>query len=104
MGQSWRDPQLGLVVLTQTNAKPLSKTLGVSPDVNSHIKHFALNHSNQFALGLRILKMQPPQDAFSGFGVVVLNKFGMPANGLIEIFAIKTLKEKASIVPKDLGL
>src|SRR5690606_34933743 len=72
----------------------------VSAQIHSHIKHFALHHSDQFPLGLLYLVMQPAQDMPCATAVIILNKAHLGANGLLKSSMVEAFIKKTAIVTK----
>src|ERR1017187_1727455 len=61
--ESRRDIELPLVLGVQDQAVPLPKGARAAPDVHGDVEHLPLQHLEQLALRVRILKMQASQDA-----------------------------------------
>ena len=86
------------------HANPLTKMRGRAANIYRHIKHLALGHSHQFALGLLYLVVQATQYALGRAAVVILNKSDIQACDLGKVVGVEGLEEKTSAVTKDLGL
>ncbi len=63
MRETRRDEELPFVLGREIQSMPPAKRGRTAPDVHRHVKHLALQHKNQLALGRRILEMQPAQGA-----------------------------------------
>ena len=69
-----RDIELPLVLAREHQAVPLPEGGRAAPDVHRDVEHLALQHLEQLALRLRVLEMQPPQDAAARERDVVLHE------------------------------
>ncbi len=63
-----------MIVGGKNHAHPTAKPGGTAAHVHGHVEHLAQNHLNELALGVGMLQVQPPQNAVTGAGHVVLHE------------------------------
>ena len=84
MQKTFRHKKLFLVLTRKQHTVPLTKGRAVFSDVYSYIPYFTISYSNQLCLRMAKLHMQAAQYTFSGFRLVVLNKFSYTSVNMLQ--------------------
>ncbi len=72
--------------------------------VNRHIEHSPMRHSNQFSLRALDLVVHSTYHPLTGLAVVVLHEFHIQAGRFLKVSLIEAFEEKASVITDDLRL
>src|SRR6185369_7019621 len=99
-----RNPQLTLVVGTEFDPGPLAKPRRGASHVDSHVKHLAARHADQFSLRLADLVVQAAQHGMRRARVIVLHESGRHPGRLLEGGLVEAFHEETALVAEDLGL
>ena len=84
MQKTFRYKKLLLVISRKQHTVPLTKGRAVFSDVYSYVPYFTINYSDQLCLRMAKLHMQAAQYSFSGFGLVILNKFSYTSINMLQ--------------------
>jgi len=103
VGETFRYPQLAMVVGGQAHGDPLAEMRRAATDIHSDIEDFASGNADQFALGIFQLVMQPAQHAFLRARMVVLDKLRVEAGGVLKGLGIETFVKEPALITKHLG-
>ena len=81
----------------EIQAQPAAEGGRIAPNVDRHVENLALPDRDEFALGVRLLKVQTPQRAASGKGKVVLDEIIRDARVAVSLAVPGLHKEPAMI-------
>lgn len=84
MRKSFGNPELPLIVCTQSLPNPVTKRGGTSAKIHGNIKYFTDSNPNQLALRIFNLIVQPTQNTFGRAGVIILYKLNLTTHSPIE--------------------
>ena len=100
VGKAFGNVELLLVFGRKRNAFPLAKRRASLAQVYRHVKDFAIDHADEFALRVLLLEMQAAEHALLALGFVVLHEHHIQAGG-IEFTLVVGFHEVAALVAKD---
>ena len=74
----------------------------VSAKIDGDVENRASQHPDKLCLGVFLLEMKPAQNAFFGFGLIILNK-DIIQSRFFEILFVIGFHEIATMIPKNFG-
>src|SRR5205814_2076862 len=95
--EAFRNPQHGLVLVSQLAAVPLAELRRAFADVDGDVEHRAARAAYELPLRRRLLVVQRAHDAAHGARLVVLHETDIDAV-LAEARGVVSLHEKAAVV------
>lgn len=99
--EAFRDPKLVFILCGQISTDPAAESWRGTAQVDSDVENLAFHYANELSLGVLNLVVQAPYNAFSGAGVVVLNKGDGSADGAFEDTLIEAFKKEAAGIAKN---
>ena len=103
VGEAFGDVEHFLVLGAQGYAHPFAVGGGAGAAVYGYVVHFAHGDADQLALGVVLLEVQAPEDAFGAAALVVLDERLVDARGG-EVVHLVSLHEVAPVVTEDFRL
>src|SRR5690348_7721058 len=100
MGKSRGDPEHALVFTGEFRAIPFAEGWRVFPQIHSYIENLSYGHTNEFALRMLYLIMQPAQNILAREGMVILNEPLFNSGLCYRAFTV-SFEEKAAVVSED---
>lgn len=102
MGETCGDPQHVPVLGGERQGVPCSEPGRVAAEVDGDVEDLALQHANEFSLGLADLVVEAAKDVLVGERLIVLDEVRI-GNELVEGGLVEALEEVAPVVAIDFG-
>ena len=102
VGKAGRNIHLQVIGVTENRAEPFAEGRRAGTDINGNIEDFSAGDLDQFTLRKVELKVETPQYAFAGAGMVVLDERQAEA-GIAVSLCLERLQEKTALIAEDLG-
>ena len=100
MGKAFRNEELLLVFFRQFDAIPLAIRLGITAQIDSHVKNTAADGTDEFALREMLLEMESPKHTFGAHALIILNKIDMESR-FFHILLIIRFHEISTAIAMD---